>query len=276
MRIETTKWTVSGASKIGHAHRFKDSNCQDAYAFTVEQEPERVIAFVSDGCSEGEHSEVGAKLLTRFAVRETKLLFSRGYTLNEVIQNLFSNVLSFINLNTQLICGDDPVERALYLKHYFSATLLGAILTPDEGEVFYAGDGVFSAELENPELNPDATFWGHVKIQQNDLPTYLAYHCVIDPERFKVSKRVIPVAFTRHKIDPSNLKSLMIATDGFDNHNETKLSIHEKEKPLPRSLHGEIWGKKGQFGLAKWMTVKSSQGYFEDDCAIVTVERKTQ
>ena len=58
----------------------------------------------------------------------------------------------------------------------------------------------------------------------------------------------------------------------FTNHTDALLRNPE----LPDSLHGQQWGRKGKIGLKLWMNTRSHKGYFKDDCAIITVERKPQ
>jgi hypothetical protein len=143
---------------------------------------------------------------------------------------------------------------------------MGVLITKDhDGIVFHCGDGVYACDDDL-----------HV-IDQNNIPRYIAYHCLRNPEEVGVDPEIIPSAFETDELRTDlsgDAQRIMIASDGFDHHNEQKLSLSRQKHPeLPPSLHGQQWGKTGNFGLKKWMNSRSDKGYFEDDCFIITVER---
>lgn len=281
MRLETHNWTVSGASKIGHAHKFSGTNRQDAYSLCVN--PKLIAAYISDGCSvagvntDQVHTEVGANLLVRRAGIFTQFLLNKGLGANYgwsiplIVDELFHELKSLIELNTSLMSSGDE-ERAFFLRDYFSATFLGVMIELEDngdmkdGWVFRTGDGIIECHPGIPYLESNV-----FKIDQGNCPDYLAHACLHNPEKFGVTRDKIPRGFTRHQL-PKDCTKLMIATDGFDHHNTLKLGLN-KANP---SLFGEQWDKKGQFGLSKWMNARQLQGYFDDDVTVVTVERTMQ
>lgn len=270
MRVETLNWTVCGASHIGHYHVFSHRNNQDAYIYWADpllagEKHDRVVAFVSDGCGEGEHSEVGAKLLVQFLLQETKELFRLGWGPQRIAEMLFRSVIHFINSAVDKYNFNEH-ERALHIKDFWSATILGVVIDSIKGGVFFhAGDGLFATE-------PDSKI---LRIDQNNFPNYISYNCLEHPEKFGVTPDVMPTKFEVIPIDLQSTQKIMISTDGFETRNETaKVRLIGQKIETPNNLHGDQWDKKGNTGLSRWMNVRFAQGFFEDDCTIITIERK--
>ncbi len=282
MRYETKKWSITGAVKIGHHHHQQGNNCQDALAFSTEEIPgDNTFLFgvVCDGCggvvdADGNpvgNTEVGAKLLSNYAVQEIRRLLRGRYTAYQIPALLFRSIVNYIDLHTYFGCrGEEEVEVVKLIEHFWLCTVLGFII--DEGDergiFFYAGDGVIgtrrSCGLDEPLF----------RIDQKNEPTYPAYQCLHHPEKYGVQPKHIPQTFQTRKFE-SAVSKLMVATDGFETHNEIKLGLAKERQPdLPKSLHGLQWGKKGQTGLKRWMNSRSLLGYFDDDCALIVAEKK--
>ena len=266
MKRETKSWAVTGAVKIGHHHHQKGDNCQDAVALASVTDPAGtnwLFGIVCDGCGgvENGRNEVGATLLADFCMRELV-----SYTLEErgvyySIEYLFRSIQRYIEVN--LWPTRTAREIAGHIEKYWLSTILGFAMHDEFGMIFYAGDGIHV-------IGDSIT-----RIEQNNQPHYLAYRCIPIPSQFGVSADLIPGYFMIDEFNPKEINRLMIATDGFENHNELKLANARKTDPeLPPQLHGQQWGKKGQTGLKRWMNSRSDRGYFDDDCAIVVVERK--
>ena len=273
MRQDTTTWTVQHGVKMGHYHRDKFGNCQDAAGVFIRNSPspmqppdlrdkfgEWVGGFIADGCGEGQHSEVGANQAARMAIRQMHHLMMQGYPPATIPDLLFSDILRYINGNVTDNCLNtyDYGERAELIADYWLFTALGVIMSGDQGVIFHAGDGVYS-------IDDDMTV-----LDQNNAPTYPGYACIQDPARFGVAEQFIPKRFTTVTFNPNEIDRVMIASDGFTNHTDAML----RDPELPDSLHGQQWGRKGKIGLKLWMNTRSNKGYFNDDCAIITVERK--
>lgn len=259
MRKNSNDWSLACGVKAGHHHLYKGSNCQDAAAMITA--PDIAIGIGCDGCGEGEHSEMGALATVNFALHEASQLHTAGYRPSEIVQQLFPAIVRFIDMNVLLTCSARGiVEIANFIKHHWLSTIMGVILTCDESIIFWCGDGTFAIDDE-----------AVVSIDQQNQPTYIAYNCLFVPDKVGVSKKDIPVDFSSMVITPKS--RVMIASDGFGNHNKQKLFLsREREPELPDCLHGQQWNKKGQFGLNKWMNSRSDRGYFEDDCLIITAE----
>lgn len=267
MRQDTTTWTVQHGVKMGHYHRDQFNNGQDAAGSFVFDDAggrigEWVCGFIADGCGSGKHSEIGANQSVRVALRQMHHLMMQGYPAAAIPGLLFSDILQYINRNVidNCLSAFDYGERAELVADYWLFTALGVIMSDNLGVIFHAGDGVIS-------LDDDLTI-----LDQNNAPTYLGYACIPDPDKFNIAEQFIPKEFTTITFDPREIDRLMIASDGFTNHTDALL----RDPELPDSLHGQQWGRKGKIGLKLWMNTRSNKGYFNDDCAIITVERKPQ
>lgn len=264
MRITTNSWTVSSGVKTGHGHLFKGTNCQDSADFFANDEI--VCGIGCDGCSEGNYSEVGARMLCVYALSEVARMHRMGFNLARITDNLFASVVRFIQSQVFHLAGPacyDSFQIAEYIKNHWLATMIGFIVQGDNGVIFSCGDGVY--ELDGTRI----------LINQNNFPKYIAYQAVKDPEMVGVTAEVLPTTFQVEEFDAARVKRIMIASDGFCHHNERMMEINRQKSfcpTIPSSLNAP-WGKHGHYGLKKWMNVRSSEGYFEDDCFIVTAER---
>ena len=151
------------------------------------------------------------------------------------------------------------IEIATNIKHYWLATIVGFILTDNQNLVFWCGDGIY---VIDDELT---------SIDQNNRPTYIAYNSLHVPDEVGVTLEYIPHNFEYKLLSSPN--KIMIASDGFENHNTDKICTFQEQEPeASLDLNGQQWNKKGQFGLKKWMNSRSDRGFFEDDCFIITAE----
>ncbi len=277
MRRNSNTWSVTCGVKTGHHHLYKGANCQDAAVITALPElhgrKEIAIGIGCDGCGEGQHSEMGALALANFALTECLKHHLCLRSPTETLKRLFPAVIRFIDSNVNWNGPHfsdammDAAHIAEFIKHYWLATMMGFILTEEEGVLFWCGDGTFA-------IDDEATQY----IDQENSPLYIAYNCLYMPESVGVTARDIPIAFSTMVVNPK--KRIMIASDGFAAHNEDKLyasfesRVAAIKEELPDSLEGQQWGKRGQFGLKKWMNSRSDRGYFDDDCFIITAERQ--
>ncbi len=272
MRMNQDNWTISGASKIGHHHTSLGKNGQDSLAFNA-CDGGWFYGVVCDGCGSGNFSEVGSSQLSHYIARELQILLGKfdldpkarlNRRLFDQIPALYASIVKYIELEVYLHCRMASEEEiADYINHYWLSTIVGFAINTihDIGVFFSAGDGVIAAGDETMTLD------------QANAPKYIAYNCVPNPNKFGVSKEFLCSEFVFNEFHPSSFDRIMVATDGFNHHNAHKLTISAQQgKELPESLEGQQWGKKGQTGLKRWMNIESELGYFEDDCAIVTVE----
>lgn len=163
-------------NKIGFEHLESGMNCQD-YGFEGEH-----FSIVCDGCSEGKHSEVGAKLYC-YLVGECNLTREKAF-------------LKMVSL-----FGDS----AKTLRDYLSFTVLETLTTPHEFIVHYCGDGYII--LQDNEGN--ITF---EELSDGEFPKYYIYN-YIDKEHLKHYKD--GVSFSQKTYPTSEYSKVGIASDGL-------------------------------------------------------------
>ncbi len=271
MRVENKTWTCSGAVKIGHSHYEKGQNCQDSFCLSNPQDDQEwLIGVVCDGCGgvEGGRNEVGSALLSDLIVNHLIDCCRRCHDPMISLNYLFGSIEKYIQSVKQNQLSYMPLPRdfssSLFISQFWLTTILGFVITNDKVIFFSCGDGVYML---------DDTI---VTIEQDNAPHYLAYRCLNSSERDAIPEGLIPNGFQYDDYPLEGTNKIMIATDGFENHSYFKLVANKQrtEPGLLGFLHGEPWDKKGQTGLKRWMNSRSDLGYFDDDCAIITAERK--
>lgn len=171
-------------NKQGYTHKEKSVNCQDAAT------EYKNVKIVCDGCSEGKHTEVGAKMFCfKFIEHLKEYDENSALDIPNMINDVFEDVLNFF--------GDDPQT----LLDYMTFTIF-VVYTDNDGmnHVYYCGDGYILEELED-------TIVFH-RIDNGKYPAYYAYN-YIPAQYLKMYKEGIGLSelHTPHKIG--------IATDGL-------------------------------------------------------------
>lgn len=216
-------------NKMGYMHWEMLKNCQD-YGFELNK-----VKCVVDGCSEGMHSEVGAKLFCSFAADEVlwatmpDLMDSDGnmeYTVQHVIREcnaLVYDVLTFYRPFTQ--------RKVAAVLHYGLFTVLAVQELDTVFNVGYCGDGIIIKQKH------DGTFEYDV-IDQKGTPAFYAYN-YIPPEYLTDYKDGVPVEFKQ--FSKEDYAAIGVATDGLkyvlDSHIRPefeKLMLARKESAIKR------------------------------------------
>ena len=279
MLFETADFKANVASHIGHFHRDRGDNCQDSYSLTSFkiQDSEWIIGVVCDGCGGADvetdagtqpgRSEVGSALLASFIVRQIQIYVEGGMSICDTMNYLFDAIKRYISSTMWFI---KPDEIAHYIQRYWLTTIRGVIMNDKAGCLFNTGDGISKVDYRSE-------FGGTFESVQHDVsPDYIGYACMPKPSDYGLSKKDVREAFDFHKFDVSDVHRIMLATDGFETHCERKLIATELSgTTLPRDLNGQQWNKKGKTGLKRWLNVCFDKGYFDDDIALLLVERKT-
>ncbi len=164
-------------NKIGFEHLESGMNCQD-YGFERPWE-----AIVCDGCSQGEHSEVGAKLYCYLA-GERHMIRRRVF---EKILNMFDD--NFPHTMLDFLCF----------------TILELTVSPKDFIVNYCGDGYII--LQDNEGN--ITF---EELSDGEFPKYYIYN-YIDADYLQHYKD--GVSFSQKTYPTSEYKKVGIASDGL-------------------------------------------------------------
>lgn len=234
---------VKMGSVTGSEHTFKMTNCQDK--FRCAQYDSYIVGVVCDGCSEGQHSEVGAGLLAEFLVRQAGRYLQSGLQPEAVPELLYPKALEFLKSLSGWLLGSayTSQEEGALVRDYFLATALGFITGGEQTVIFAAGDGLI---LLNDLVLP---------INQENKPSYLAYSIL---DRQLLSEEFEPASgFEAWALPTIELERLAIWSDGFD-----------------PALAGEIWQSgPNPRSLQRKLNVWATQKRFHDDTTGILVER---
>lgn len=188
--------------KIGKNHIETGMNCQDAIGRYGEE-----LKIVCDGCSEGKHSEVGAKLFTKLFVEKygyfrerekNAVIFGNltddSYKIGALIQSTMDDIVNFV--------GDDKDS----ILDYLSFTTIIAL---GNRRVISVGDG-YVIEIDRARSNVR-----FMKLDCGDYPEYLSYN-YLNPVFLKKYKN--GVELSRRIFNPTieNIDhELGVASDGI-------------------------------------------------------------
>jgi hypothetical protein len=161
-------------NKIGYEHTSSWVNCQD---FGFENSD---IKCLVDGCSEGKHSEVGAKLFC--------YLFSKNGSIEETFRVLISMFTT-------------PQD----IKDYLLFTILYIQETENKFIVNVCGDGYIIKQSFNDEID-------YHYIDFSNKPPYYAYNFIPSDN---LTDYKDGVKFLTFEFDKSDFKSIGIASDGI-------------------------------------------------------------
>lgn len=199
--MTTSRFKVNSGSAPGYLHWRAYRNNQDALA--LQSNEQSIVAVICDGCSQGEYSEVGAQLMSRFIAKKLLDLvqsktwnFHQARERQQLLRLLHAECEFFLD-KVLVNLGDD---RTNMVHTMFLFTVLAAVITPELTFVFGQGDGVF-------QLNQH-----YYCIDENNCPNYLGYALISEldgQEKFS--------EFTeRASIPTDQLELLILASDGAD------------------------------------------------------------
>jgi len=211
---------VAIGSVTGRDHILVNKNNQDASC--VRADKEKIVVVVCDGCSEGRHSEVGAKIGASLIAEEIKKvalntgqLYSKNFW-EEVRRNTLARI--------RCLAVDMGGSFLRVISDYFLFTVIGFVLTKENFFLFSIGDGFAQVNDESIMLGP---FPGNE-------PPYLAYALLgssltkKDPMQLKFKL----VKTTKQE----QINSIIIGSDGI----EYLIEARDKNIPGKNDLVGPI------------------------------------
>ena len=162
-------------NKIGYLHLEKGLNCQD---FGFESDKHKCIM---DGCSEGKHSEVGAKLFAH--------LFSKGLDPIECFEKLSEIFPNYEDIRNHMLF-----------------TVLLVSQNDDDYMVDICGDGYIIKQKYDDSIE-------YEKLGEGNTPEYYAYNFVSSD---RLNKYKDGVEFKHHLLPKSEYKAVGVASDGLE------------------------------------------------------------
>ena len=171
-------------NKIGQQHIDYGINCQD---YGMEKNG---VKLVCDGCSEGKHSEVGAKTFCHL------LEHGRGNDGHESVKPLDAEFRKMVEM-----FGQTPAT----IRDFLCFTILLVIETDEEFVVTYCGDGFIIEDFIDGRFIIE-------ELSDGEYPKYYAYNYV-DKESLKYYKDGVSL---QSRIFPKSIyKNIGIASDGI-------------------------------------------------------------
>jgi hypothetical protein len=241
-----------GGSARGAEHARLHRNNQDGIALFASEE--LVVAAVTDGCSSGRGSEVGARYAAEWIVRHVREDRNPGgrdpvrltRDLTECVRSLAHG----------LRAGGEDARGALH--DFFLFTFLVAIIEPELTTVFGVGDGAVSINGRLTVLDPGP----------DNAPDYVAYGVVETQAREPV---------IHHRGPSADIDSLLIGTDGVGD-----LIAHAKDV-LPDGscvggLHAletdERYVRNASLLQKRLIILGEVHRYLRDDTSIAVIRRR--
>jgi serine/threonine protein phosphatase PrpC len=233
---------TAGGSVTGREHRRAERDGQDGFALVAREH--LLAAVVTDGCSSGQKSEIGARIGAAWLAALIEQHFA-GAPSEDAARAALTTVSAALLARLELLArsldarGDvrpARVEEALLF------TYLAAVVTPSAAVVFGIGDGVVLVDgaLEVIDPGPD------------NAPPYVAYG-LFGP---RIEPRV-------HFLGPTaGLERVAIATDGL-----------QAEPALPELTSDPRYAQNPSL-LRKRLVVLADQGRLSDDATVAVIARR--
>jgi len=208
-------FSVATGTFPGRAHRRCHRNNQDGIGWR--REGNRLMAVVTDGCSSGPFSEVGARLAARWLVTRSPDYLQDAPAAPIDLDRLTRGLLAYlVQVGASLQGGANPgspweadalhpealtqgLEPAI-VHDYLLFTFLAAVVDPERFLIFGLGDGLFSVNGRVTVLEPGP----------DNAPPYVGYR-LLEPALLP------PLALSpvlHHHGESATLRSLILGTDG--------------------------------------------------------------
>ncbi len=198
LHVQIASATVPGTEHVLPG-RPNWKNNQDGFA-VLSLPSGTTIAVVCDGCSDGEHSEVGAQLAAPMLVQILE---------EELAQRVVASRLHWPDIRNRLIHKLTQVASMMgrdlqkVVRDYFLFTTIGFIITQEDILFFYIGDGVYIVNGVPTVLGPFP----------DNAPPYLMYAVTGSP----VFDRDPSLAyFSVRRYRTTDIKSVGVGCDGVE------------------------------------------------------------
>lgn len=227
---------VAAGSVTGRDHRRALRDGQDGFALVARAKSEVVAAVVTDGCSSGRTSEVGARLGAAWIARLIEERFDAVKdegSARAAAQRVVDGLVDRLRDLSATLGGDAGAVGEMLLFGF-----LAVAVTKDVAIVFGVGDGSASIDGEITVIDPGP----------DNAPAYPAYALI----GTHVAPRVLFVG---------RADCIAIATDGVDARALADLAVD------PRFDQNASL-------LRKRMNVLADEGRFDDDATVAVVRRR--
>jgi hypothetical protein len=248
-RSSALPWATAAGSVTGRDHKRAERDGQDGFALVAM--PTAAAAIVTDGCSSGRASEVGARLGAAWIAALLEEHLAGGVPDEAAARSVAGRVV------TGLVARIEQTARGLdhdgriatrSIADLFLFGFLAGVVTEDTAFVFGVGDGVAWIDGAHTIIDPGP----------ENAPVYPAYALL----GARIEPRILFVA------PAAGVDTIAVATDGlaplFDGNAEPSFGAIVSD---PRYLTNPSL-------LRKRLVVLSDRGAFSDDATIALVMRR--
>lgn len=241
MTLSAEFFSAAG-SVTGRGHRQAERDGQDGYALVACEQV--VAAIVTDGCSSGRCSEIGARLGAAWLAALIEQRFASVVSDADALAaagDVSGGLLVRLELLARSLDANGRVNASCVAEALLFG-FLAAVVTPRTAIVFGIGDGIVVVDRERSTIDPGP----------DNAPPYAAYGLL----GMRLEPRV-------HFIGPTaGVDVMAVATDGLDG-----------ESSLP-DLAADPRYTNNPSLLRKRLVVLSDQGRFSDDATVAVVRRR--
>lgn len=263
MLAMSNDFQLMSATVQGSEHKRLWRNCQDTATVATYSLGDKVYlsGVVCDGCSGGEHNEVGAQLTASFITREIPLLLSANPDIRNLADPLFTRVTNYLR-GVANLSSYSPEHLFEFVTNYLLSTVLGFVIS-DEGCLIYtSGDG---AVWINDEIGVI------VRDNEPEYPALCAINSAIMPNRSRV-----PSGFSQTLIPVSELEFVAVCTDGIAEPSAPNVMTDIERLVLPE-VQEEVRRCRDSRSLGRTLRRLSLRGnHFGDDCSLAACTRKSE
>lgn len=248
----TGSFLAVAGSVTGRDHRRAERDGQDGHAVVATEDV--VAAIVTDGCSSGRASEIGARVGAAWLAALVEQRFrGMGDTDTAALEAAAADVTGEVLARLELLARSFDAAGEIRAARVDQSLLFGflvALVTPVTAMVFGIGDGIVMVDGVVTVLDPGP----------ENAPPYLAYG-LVGGSRACIEPRI-------HFVGPTaSVEVLAVATDG------AAPLVHAGDAALP-ALAADPRYVKNPSLLRKRLIVLSDRGTFSDDATLAVIQRR--
>ena len=245
-------FVVAGGSVIGADHRSVLRNNQDAFALYAGDDG--IVAVVTDGCSQGRFSEVGARLGAAWLSRHVPAIARETLPAEGIACAATTGLIAYLGDVVRGLSAE--VDLAGAINDMLLFTFVVAVVRSDRALVFGVGDGAYAVDGRTVVLDPGP----------DNAPPYAAYG-LLGPA---------PEPRVHFTCETGALTSLVIATDGaidlIANASQT-LADGTLQGGLDRFAEDPRYARNASLVQKRLVVIGERNGRLRDDTTVALIRR---
>ncbi len=202
-RTWADRFFVTGGAIIGREHLRLHRNNQDGLA--IRRSADSIVAVVTDGCSSGRYSEVGARLGAAWLAARLPIALARrdGQDDNQLARALTDGLVDYLR-SVAWELAPSPEMLPAVVADYLLFTFLVAVVEPQSSCIFGMGDGVWGVNGARTVLDPGP----------ENAPAYPAYR-LLETHGYPDAER-LNAPLLHFRAPTEMVRTLIIGSDGVE------------------------------------------------------------